>query len=68
MALTVGADCAEAFLLMYALELSCRVQMLASGQPYSPPPDDLGEHTAQQLNDFPVQPREREWPALLAMP
>ena len=57
---TVGADCAEAFSLMYALELSCRVQMdvLASGQPYSLPPDDLCEHTAQQLNDFPVPPRD----------
>ena len=67
--LTVGADCAEAFSLMYALELSCRVQMdvLACGQPYSLPPDDLCEHTAQQLNDFPIPPREREWPGLLAM-
>ena len=67
--LTVGADCAEAFSLMYALELSCRVQMdvLSSGRPYRLPPDDLCEHTAQQLNDFPVPPREREWPGLLAM-
>ena len=54
---------------MYALELSCRVQMdvLASGQPYRLPPDDLCEHTARQLNGFPVPPREREWPGLLAM-
>ena len=67
--LTVGADCAEAFSLMYALELSCRVQMdvLASGQPYRLPPEDLCEHTARQLNGFPVPPSEREWPGLLTM-
>jgi ribulose-5-phosphate 4-epimerase/fuculose-1-phosphate aldolase len=67
--LTVGADCAEAFSLMYALELSCKVQMdvLASGQPYRTPSPDLCEHTARQLNGFPVAPVEREWPGLLAM-
>ncbi|NCF48521.1 MAG: class II aldolase/adducin family protein [Bacteroidetes bacterium] len=67
--LTVGTDCAEAFSLMYALELSCQVQMevLASGQPYREPSAEICEHTAKQLNGFPVPPSEREWPGLLAL-
>lgn len=67
--LTVGADAAEAFSLAYALEVSCRVQMslLASGQPFTLPDEALCEHTARQLNGFPVPPVVREWPGLLKL-
>ncbi len=67
--LCVGEDVAEAFSIAYALEVSCRVQMkiLASGQPYTIPDEQILEHTAQQLNGFPVSPREREWPGLLQL-
>src|SRR4029434_4930709 len=37
--LTVGEDCAEAFSLMYSLEVACQVQVdtLASGRPFTMP-------------------------------
>ena len=67
--LCVGEDVSEAFSIAYALEISCRVQMqiLASGQPYTIPNEQTLEQTAQQLNGFPVSPREREWPGLLQL-
>jgi ribulose-5-phosphate 4-epimerase/fuculose-1-phosphate aldolase len=65
--LTCGRDCAEAFSLMYQLELACRVQMdvLAANQAYRLPPEDVAEKAARQLWSYPMTPAELEWPGLL---
>jgi ribulose-5-phosphate 4-epimerase/fuculose-1-phosphate aldolase len=67
--LTVGADCAEAFSLMYSLELACRAQVdaLATGRELVLPPAAVCEHTAQQFEHYPDPPRTREWPHLLRL-
>src|SRR5260221_233667 len=65
--LTCGADCAEAFSLMYQLEISCRVQLdvLAANQPHCLPSDAIAEKAAHQLESYPIPPSVLEWPALL---
>jgi ribulose-5-phosphate 4-epimerase/fuculose-1-phosphate aldolase len=65
--LTCGATVGEAFMLMYYLERSCRTQMqvLASGQEYTVPPDDVCAAAAGQYEIFPHG--KYEWPALLRM-
>jgi ribulose-5-phosphate 4-epimerase/fuculose-1-phosphate aldolase len=65
--LTCGVDCAEAFSLMYQLELACRVQLdvLASNQRHRLPSDAIAEKAAHQLESYPIPPSVLEWPALL---
>jgi len=65
--LTCGVDCAEAFSLMYQLELACRVQLdvLASNQKHRLPSDAIAEKAARQLESYPIPPSVLEWPALL---
>jgi ribulose-5-phosphate 4-epimerase/fuculose-1-phosphate aldolase len=65
--LTCGADCAEAFSLMYQLEIACRVQLdvLAANQPHRLPSDAIAEKAAHQLESYPLPPSVLEWPALL---
>jgi ribulose-5-phosphate 4-epimerase/fuculose-1-phosphate aldolase len=65
--LTCGRDCAEAFSLMYQLELACRVQMdvLAANAGYGLPPDAVAEKAASQLESYPLTPHDLEWPALI---
>jgi ribulose-5-phosphate 4-epimerase/fuculose-1-phosphate aldolase len=65
--LTCGVDCAEAFSLMYQLELACRVQLdvLASNQKHLLPSDAIAEKAAHQLESYPIPPSVLEWPALL---
>lgn len=65
--LTCGATVGEAFMLMYYLERSCKTQMqvLASGQKYTVPSDEICEASARQYVTFPHG--MYEWPALLRM-
>jgi len=67
--LTVGDDCAEAFSLMYSLELACRVQVstLSMNREFTLPSQTICEHTAQQFERYPESPREREWDGLLRL-
>ncbi|MFT8244750.1 class II aldolase/adducin family protein [Roseomonas sp. BN140053] len=67
--LTCGRDCAEAFSLMYQLDLACRAQVdaLAMGVPLHLPPPEVCAHTAEQLWSYPVGPHVLEWPALLRL-
>jgi ribulose-5-phosphate 4-epimerase/fuculose-1-phosphate aldolase len=67
--LTCGRDCAEAFSLMYSLELSCRAQLdaLASGRPIKLPSPAICEHTARQFELYPLGARDLEWPGLMRM-
>lgn len=65
--LTCGRDCAEAFSLMYQLDLACQVQMdvLAANAKYGVPPAAVAEKAAHQLESYPLTPADLEWPALL---
>jgi len=65
--LTCGRDCAEAFSLMYQLELACRVQMdvLAANAKARIPADAVAEKAASQLESYPLTPHDLEWPGLL---
>jgi ribulose-5-phosphate 4-epimerase/fuculose-1-phosphate aldolase len=65
--LTCGRDCAEAFSLMYQLDLACQVQVdvLAANAAYGLPPDEVAEKAASQLESYPLTPRDLEWPALI---
>lgn len=65
--LACGIDCAEAFSLMYQLELACRVQLdvLAANQKHRLPSDAIAEKAAHQLESYPIPPSVLEWPALL---
>ncbi len=66
--LTCGRDCAEAFSLMYQLELACRVQMdvLAANAKYRGCRRAVvAEKAASQLWSYPMTPAELEWPGLL---
>jgi ribulose-5-phosphate 4-epimerase/fuculose-1-phosphate aldolase len=65
--LTCGRDCAEAFSLMYQLDLACQVQMdvLAANAAYGLPADEIAEKAARQLESYPLLPSDLEWPALL---
>lgn len=65
--ITCGRDCAEAFSLMYQLDLACQVQMdvLAANAAYGLPPEALAEKAARQLESYPLTPHDLEWPALL---
>ena len=67
--LTVGEDCAEAFSLMYSLEVACQLQVdtLAMGREIVLPRPEVCEHTARQFETYPDGPRIREWPGLIRM-
>lgn len=65
--LTAGQSVAEAFVHMYYLEQSCRVQidLMASGGKLIPLSKEVCAHTAQQYMNSPTPCGEREWPGLL---
>jgi ribulose-5-phosphate 4-epimerase/fuculose-1-phosphate aldolase len=65
--LTCGRDCAEAFSLMYQLDLACQVQMdvLAANVAYQVPAEAIAEKAARQLESYPLTPADLEWPGLL---
>ena len=65
--LTCGATVGEAFMLMYYLERSCRVQIqvLATGREYTVPSPEICRAAAAQYELFPHG--KYEWPALLRM-
>jgi ribulose-5-phosphate 4-epimerase/fuculose-1-phosphate aldolase len=67
--LTVGEDCAEAFSLMYSLEVACRLQVdaLSLNRELALPDPQVCEHTAKQFENYPEPPRTREWPGLLRL-
>ncbi len=67
--LTVGEDCAEAFSLMYSLEIACRLQVdaLSLNREIVLPDPEVCEHTASQFENYPEPPRTREWPGLLRL-
>lgn len=65
--LACGRDCAEAFSLIYQLELACRVQIdvMAAKTAYRVPSEAVAEKAARQLWSYPLSPAELEWPGLL---
>jgi ribulose-5-phosphate 4-epimerase/fuculose-1-phosphate aldolase len=65
--LACGRDCAEAFSLIYQLELAARVQMdvLAANAKFRTAPAAVAEKAAHQLWSYPMTPAELEWPGLL---
>lgn len=67
--LTIGEDCAEAFSLIYSLEIACRLQVdaLSLNRAVTLPDPQICEHTAHQFETYPDPPREREWPGLLRL-
>jgi len=70
--LTVGENCAEAFSLMYSLEIACRLQvdalsMVGSAAELVLPSPQVCERTAQQFDGYPDPPISREWPHLLRL-
>lgn len=64
--LTVGRTIAEAFLNMYQLELSCRIQLAATqgGQKITLPPEAIAMHTAEQVRQHGFNRSPRTWAAL----
>jgi len=67
--LTVGATVPEAFVLMYYLEQSCRIQidLMGTGAKLTRLSDNVLQHTARQFVESPTPCGEREWPALLRL-
>lgn len=67
--LTAGRTVPEAFVLMYYLEQSCRIQidLMAAGGKLTRLSDNVLQHTAQQFVSAPLPCGEREWPALLRL-
>jgi ribulose-5-phosphate 4-epimerase/fuculose-1-phosphate aldolase len=67
--LVVGDDCADAFGLMYSLEVACRLQVaaLSLNREITLPDPAVCEHTAHQFETYPEPARSREWPALLRL-
>jgi ribulose-5-phosphate 4-epimerase/fuculose-1-phosphate aldolase len=65
--LACGRDCAEAFSLIYQLELAARVQIdvLATKSDYRLPTEEVAEKAASQLWSYPLSPAQLEWPGLL---
>ncbi len=64
--LTVGRTVAEAFINMYYMEQSCRLQVAATsgGQKVTLPSDNVAAHTAAQFNHNPATKGQRPWAAL----
>jgi ribulose-5-phosphate 4-epimerase/fuculose-1-phosphate aldolase len=67
--LTAGRTVPEAFLLMYYLEQSCRIQidLMASGGKLTHLSGNVVQHTAEQFGGSTEPCGEREWPALLRL-
>ncbi|MBV8535434.1 MAG: class II aldolase/adducin family protein [Alphaproteobacteria bacterium] len=67
--LVVGEDCADAFSLMYSLEVACRLQVaaLSMNRAIDLPDPKVSEHTAHQFESYPDPARTREWPGLLRL-
>jgi len=67
--LTCGRDAAEAFSLMYQLDLAARAQLdaMATHTALHTPPAAVCEYSAQQLATYPFGPAVLEWPALLRL-
>jgi ribulose-5-phosphate 4-epimerase/fuculose-1-phosphate aldolase len=67
--LTCGRNAAEAFSLMYQLDLAARAQLdaMASGAKLREPSIEVCERSANQLANFPLGPEILEWPALLRL-
>ena len=67
--LTCGDDCAEAFSLMYQLELACQAQLdaMGTGARLHLPPPEVCQKSADQLWSYPLRPDVLEWPALLRL-
>lgn len=64
--LTVGRTIAEAFYIMYYIELACRVQVAAlqGGQRVLMPPEGVADHTAAQSRILSDTRGQRAWAAL----
>jgi len=68
--LALGRTVREAFMLMYNLEQSCRIQvdaMAAGRDRISLIPDAAVERAREQINRPRPESERREWPALLRM-
>lgn len=67
--LTCGRDAAEAFSLMYQLDLAARVQLdaMATHAKLHEPSVKVCEYSAHQLASYPLGPEILEWPALLRL-
>jgi len=67
--LTTGRTAPEAFMLMYYLEQSCRIQidLMATGRKLTRLSDNVLQHAAEQFTSDPTPCGEREWPALLRL-
>ena len=65
--LTAGRTVPEAFMQMYFLEQSCRIQidLMATGGKLTRLSDNVLQHTAEQFALSATPCGEREWPALL---
>jgi ribulose-5-phosphate 4-epimerase/fuculose-1-phosphate aldolase len=67
--LTAGNTVAEAFVLMYYLEQSCRMQIdvMSSGGTIEMLSPAVSEYTAKQYESSSMPRGEREWPAMLRL-
>ena len=67
--LTCGRDAAEAFSLMYQLDLAARAQLdaMATRARLHAPSAEVCEYSAHQLATYPLGPEILEWPALLRL-
>ena len=67
--LACGRTAAEAFLYLYYLEMSCKIQVdvLTSGSEYILPEEAAVESLMEHGNPGPEPRGEREWPSLLRM-
>ena len=67
--LTCGRNAAEAFSLMYQLDLAARAQLdaMATHARLHAPSPEVCEYSAQQLASYPLGPEILEWPALLRL-
>jgi ribulose-5-phosphate 4-epimerase/fuculose-1-phosphate aldolase len=67
--LTAGRTVQEAFVLMYYLEQSCRIQidLMSTGAGLTRLSGNVLQHTAQQFVDSTLPCGDREWPALLRL-
>ena len=67
--LTAGRTVQEAFVLMYYLEQSCRIQidLMSTGAGLTRLSGNVLQHTAQQFVNSTLPCGDREWPALLRL-
>lgn len=64
--ITVAESIPQAFMTAYYLERSCRLQrdILSTGRPFTTPPPEICEKTAQQFEGPEYHSRTRAWEAL----